>query len=227
MFTLYKLDGIPETPPPASYRLRRTVEVAQKVSGLNLNQCSLADLGCNRGQLPFYLREQFPQAKIYGVDDYITDAWKGVFDYQGYNIAEGLPYPDDSMDVVFALEILEHMVDTDHFLDECWRVLKPQGWLIITTPNICGWRNRIRVPLGLYPEGLEYRTIIHHVRLYSYETLKSHLYEHGFESIGMTSVQMLPERLIENSAPLQRISDALSALFPTMGMNLLAWARKG
>lgn len=202
------------------------MEKAQQLSGLDLNKCSLADLGCNRAQLPFYLREKFPQADIYGVDDYQTDAWKEVFNYQGYNMAEGLPYRDNSMDVIFALEILEHMVDTDHFLDECRRTLKPQGWLIITTPNICGWRNRIRVPLGLYPDGMEYRTIIHHVRLYNMQTLMTHLRERGFEMTGATSVQMLPERMIETKGSLQRLSRFLSDVFPTLGMNLLAWGQK-
>jgi 2-polyprenyl-3-methyl-5-hydroxy-6-metoxy-1,4-benzoquinol methylase len=226
MVKVYRLNGNPDPPPPATYRMRRAVSTAQQITGLDFNQCALADIGCNRGQLPFYLRELFPRANIYGVDDYLTDAWNNVFNYRGADIAESLPFEDASMDTVFALEVLEHMVDTDRFLDECRRILKPSGWLILSTPNICGWRNRIRVPLGKYPEGLEYKTFVHHVRLYNTPTLRTHLSERGFQSIGITSVQMLPEGAIEHSRPLQRISDALSRAFPTLGMNLMAWAQK-
>ncbi len=38
-------------------------------------------------------------------------------------------------DVVFAGECIEHIEDTDAFLGEIWRILKPNGIAILTTPN--------------------------------------------------------------------------------------------
>jgi len=46
-----------------------------------------------------------------------------------------LPFDDNSFDVVVSLETLEHVSDLDNTLDEIKRVLKPGGFLILSTPN--------------------------------------------------------------------------------------------
>jgi SAM-dependent methyltransferase len=52
------------------------------------------------------------------------------------HIAPGpLPFADASFDVVVSFETIEHTADPAHFLDELWRVLRPGGPLIISTPN--------------------------------------------------------------------------------------------
>jgi hypothetical protein len=46
-----------------------------------------------------------------------------------------LDLPDQSVDVFFAGESIEHVFNVDAFLDEVYRVLKPGGRFIVTTPN--------------------------------------------------------------------------------------------
>lgn len=50
-------------------------------------------------------------------------------------LAERIPLPDKSVDVVVSFETIEHIDRPDIFLDECARVLAPGGRLIISTPN--------------------------------------------------------------------------------------------
>jgi SAM-dependent methyltransferase len=50
--------------------------------------------------------------------------------------AASLPIGDASVDVVVSFETIEHVPDTGRFLDECSRVLRPGGRLVISTPNV-------------------------------------------------------------------------------------------
>lgn len=50
--------------------------------------------------------------------------------------ALNLPFADSSFDAVGALQAIEHLVETEEFLREIARVLKPGGVAYITTPNV-------------------------------------------------------------------------------------------
>jgi SAM-dependent methyltransferase len=50
------------------------------------------------------------------------------------NLAE-LPLPDASVDVVVNFQVIEHLWNQGQFVDECARVLRPSGTLLMSTPN--------------------------------------------------------------------------------------------
>src|SRR6202167_2188170 len=50
------------------------------------------------------------------------------------NLAE-LPLPDHSVDVVVNFQVIEHLWDQPQFVSECFRVLRPAGLLMVSTPN--------------------------------------------------------------------------------------------
>jgi ubiquinone/menaquinone biosynthesis C-methylase UbiE len=47
---------------------------------------------------------------------------------------EVIPYPDNYFDYVFSKSSIEHINNTDNFLSEIYRVLRPRGTLVILTP---------------------------------------------------------------------------------------------
>jgi len=49
--------------------------------------------------------------------------------------ASGLPFSDESFDVVLMLEVLEHVQDEVRIISEIYRVLKDGGTLIMSVPN--------------------------------------------------------------------------------------------
>ncbi|HWL07586.1 MAG TPA: class I SAM-dependent methyltransferase [Planctomicrobium sp.] len=46
-----------------------------------------------------------------------------------------LPFNDREFDVVVALETIEHVEDAGRFVEELSRVVKPGGWILLSTPN--------------------------------------------------------------------------------------------
>ncbi|CAN5385337.1 hypothetical protein BH09BAC1_BH09BAC1_17440 [soil metagenome] len=54
------------------------------------------------------------------------------------NLLKGIPYPDNTFDVVYHSHVLEHFnrADGENFTKECVRVLKPGGILRISTPDL-------------------------------------------------------------------------------------------
>jgi SAM-dependent methyltransferase len=59
-----------------------------------------------------------------------------AFDYE----TTRLPFPDASMDGVLICEVIEHFVlDPLHCIIEINRILKPNGFVILTTPNAASW----------------------------------------------------------------------------------------
>jgi SAM-dependent methyltransferase len=65
---------------------------------------------------------------------------EGVYPYGdrwAYLVSDGrtLELHDESVDLLFGGEVIEHIDHTDAWLDEAYRVLKPGGTLILTTPN--------------------------------------------------------------------------------------------
>jgi SAM-dependent methyltransferase len=52
---------------------------------------------------------------------------------------EPLPLPGASVDTILSTQVLEHVADYQAYLEDCRRLLKPQGYLIITIPM--QWRH--------------------------------------------------------------------------------------
>lgn len=55
-----------------------------------------------------------------------------------------LPYAEGQFDAVVCIEGIEHLERPFEFVRECHRIIKPEGMLIITTPNISALRSRWR-----------------------------------------------------------------------------------
>jgi ubiquinone/menaquinone biosynthesis C-methylase UbiE len=55
-----------------------------------------------------------------------------------------LPYGDGTFDVVCSLEVIEHIEDQFGFLREAFRVLKPGGVALVSTPNVLNMNSRWR-----------------------------------------------------------------------------------
>jgi len=66
-----------------------------------------------------------------------------------------IPFEDHFFDLVVCSDIIEHTLYPENVLKEARRVLKEGGHVIVVVPNIASWFNRILLPLGFYPWGVE------------------------------------------------------------------------
>ena len=72
------------------------------------------------------------------------------FPFRHFNIERNIfPYPDDSFDCVLFCEILEHLlVNPDHAVAEMSRVIRPGGYLVVSTPNATRLTNLFFLAMG-------------------------------------------------------------------------------
>ena len=107
------------------------------------------------------------------------------------DVNQGFPVGGASFDVVTAGEIIEHMLNEDAFLQECRRVLRPGGRLIVTTPNLAFLANRFLVPLGRMPKFV-YEP--YHYHCHTKDTLIKQLEDNGFVVDQVTASHVLYSR---------------------------------
>lgn len=110
------------------------------------------DVGCRTGRLTRYYVEG---NDVVGVDvDH--EALAVAADTLGIETvwadAEGgLPFPDESFDVVVAGEVLEHLADPGAAVAEMRRVLKQGGIFAGSVPNAFRLKSRVAYARGRYP----------------------------------------------------------------------------
>lgn len=211
------------------HRYCRVIEMIESMD-IDLNRKKVLELGCLRPELASLIKENF-KCDITGIDQWnMMEEWGEYIEMDFHNADLSSDWDrlfgDETYDAVFSLEVIEHMIDTDAYLKRISKVLKKSGYLVLTTPNINSLRNRIQVPLGKYPAAMEYKNIIHHVRLYNQSALVSHLKEHGFSIKSLRGVNFLPYSTLMDNSLYRRISELFADWFPSLSSNLMVVASK-
>lgn len=132
------------------------------------------------------------------------------------------PVPKNFFDVVIAGDVIEHILDTDKFLQKTRKVLKKDGALVLTTPNLASLGRRLLLLLGKNPI-IETSLMVErggHVRYFVKESLFILLEQNGFKIETFTSDVVL----FNETQTLY--STFLAKTFPTLGKSLIVKARK-
>lgn len=95
---------------------------------------AVVDVGCGTGRLKALLGDL---ANSYiGVDAVRYDAFPPDARFFTADLnRDAIPVADDSADIAASLETIEHLENPRAFFRELVRILRPGGWLLVTTPN--------------------------------------------------------------------------------------------
>jgi ubiquinone/menaquinone biosynthesis C-methylase UbiE len=120
----------------------------------------VADLGCGRGHMVSRLTEYADTNKL-KVTLIAVDFDDTIFEPTAtrstkLNLNEPLPFADQSIDILYSIEVIEHLENQYAFIRECGRVLKKGGTLIVTTPNVLNIASRFRFFAFGIPEIYEF-----------------------------------------------------------------------
>lgn len=180
----------------AEGRIWDSIQVSLELHGLD--QCSR-----RLGLYPYIGKD-----KPLGINKKFTSLT--IFDINANN----LPYKDNSFDICISLEVIEHILEVDSFLNEIYRVLSPGGRIILSTPNIAALKHRLGLLFGkalpfnfkfwkngFYPltkyegkpytsDGIRYPEQLQHIRFFTHESMEFIFKQTGFskfKSFGISS----------------------------------------
>jgi SAM-dependent methyltransferase len=194
----------------------------------------IVDIGCGDGLATSVAADMNPGHRFVGVDwsaDALRQAGaRGLALIRAGVDGPGLPIAPESADVVIMSELIEHLVDTDSALDEAWRILKPDGSLLLSTPNLAAWYNRGLLALGVQPIfsevslrgvfGRPGSQVAGHLHMFTRRALTGLLAARGFGSIKVEGA-----RYHDVPRPLRPLDLAFCA-WPSAASILLVHARK-
>jgi methionine biosynthesis protein MetW len=131
-------------------RFDKVLSIAHKNHGERL-----LDIGCGDGSFTVLLKNALHSVEAVGIElsaEAVSAArLKGIETHLMDIDGGGFPFTNGYFDVIYCGEVIEHVFNTDHLLREIYRVLKPSGYCIITTPNLASWSNRFALLLGFQP----------------------------------------------------------------------------
>lgn len=109
------------------------------------------DVGCGDGQKTSLFKEKISCNEIIGADavpERLKAAKKRGVKVKLLNLEKKWPFPKNHFDVIISNQVIEHIVDLDLFISEIYRVLKPSGYVVISTENLSSWHNILALILG-------------------------------------------------------------------------------
>jgi SAM-dependent methyltransferase len=211
-------------------------EYSNYKKNLILNELSLntkrifLDVACGSGDFSSFIPKNYKYIGLEFSSVQIQKAKKLNRNVKYADLRKKFPISNNSVDVILASEILEHLFDTDFFLSECHRVLKKNGTLIITTPNICDLSGRIRCIFGRRPPNIEHRAgrgYAGHIRAFTIHDLRELLKENKLILKKYTGYEFyLPFKITCDTKYLGYMSKIFSKLIPTLSTGLLIVCKK-
>jgi len=166
------------------------------------HEMRVLDIGAGAGERNSYEFKKTCKEMIgVDVDPRVVD--NPLLDLGVVGNADSLPFEDNSIDMAFAIYVLEHIENPGHFASEVCRVLRPGGEFWAITPNM---RHYVSIVSCLTPTQFhkwingkrgrdEHDTFPTYYRLNSPRAFHQHFGGAGLQEIQITSLEVRPNYL--------------------------------
>jgi ubiquinone/menaquinone biosynthesis C-methylase UbiE len=222
---------------PASSGPDRAIRQAKMLAGVLGGVpagARVLDVGCGDGFATQVAARHNPRHHFVGADwsarSLAIARRRGIAVVHAGLDSPGLPIGTASVDAVIMSEVIEHLVDTDAAVEEVCRVLKPGGSLLLSTPNLAAWYNRLLLVAGVQPVfsevslrsvfGRPGSQVAGHLHMFTLRALREFL-----DAYGLATVAVAGARYHDVPAPLRPL-DRLFCHWPSAASILLVHARK-
>jgi 2-polyprenyl-3-methyl-5-hydroxy-6-metoxy-1,4-benzoquinol methylase len=169
------------------------------------------DVGCGVGETLAYHASRGCDA--YGLE--VDENVRHIADSLGLNIAIGTleshPYESNFFDYITMDQVVEHLPEPVSTLKEAYRILKPEGRLILSTPNCQGWGRKV-----FRRRWINWHTP-YHLNLFSKKSIAIAAKQAGFEVeniISITAADWLYYQLVH------------VVLYPAHGKPSVYWSKE-
>lgn len=139
----------------SDFHVRRkicTLQLMKEAMAETIDIPRILDIGCGQGHITAAIQREFTNAEVSAIDYSISAIKYAVGNFQHIDFAVGnaynLPYAKAYFDVVICNNLWEHVSDPLVLLRGITHVLKPSGFLIISTPSRYRFGNLLRVLQG-------------------------------------------------------------------------------
>ncbi len=221
----------------------RSKKIIQLLDGF---EGRLLDVGCGDATITLQLKQALgcEIEAVELIEENVKRAAEKGFSVKKVDLnLEKLPFKSNSFDCVFSGEVLEHVIDSDGLLLDMKRVLKKDGVLILTVPNVANWYNRLIMLFGYLPHYIEsgsrksygtpFGLINGHVKAFTKRSLAEMIKTNGFkiEFLGGTgytpaTIEKYDKGILKIGAPLFFTAEKILSKKSGFATNLVVKARK-
>jgi len=162
-------------------RTRKILKIVKKINSFQ----TILDVGCgyNALFLSKIIKFQPSIIKAFGIDISVNSQIKeSLIHLIPADINKIFPFENNFFDAIFCIAVIEHIDNYQKALKEIYRVLKPEGFLFLTTPA-APFAKPILEFLSLKLNLLNSQEILDHKRYFSFSKLKLVLADAGFKKI--------------------------------------------
>lgn len=199
----------------------------------------MLDIGCGYGGVSMTIAQYLNIPEVFGIDidDVVFEEArdKGLVVTRVDAEKEPYPFSNDYFDLITSFGVLEHLSYFDNAITESFRILKLGGHLLISTPNLASWINRLALLLGYQPRDVEIskkfavgvskhygKYAIGHLHTPTLGAMKELLEHYGFKIVATRGCKPYGSRL----NLILHLVDTVAVFRPSLARRFLILSRK-